>query len=150
MSLRTQRRLTTFGVGTATGGTEDPNARQTRNLCIAEGARFQGIPMRLAGEVGDQREAHHNPAIPHAHPQLLQPPPHLPNPSMKTRKRRNEKSEEKNKDDLVERKSLRMIRGTNARPPKPHQPVEAGQTASHVAGRAERRKQREKFVTQST
>ena len=116
-------------------------ARQTRNLCTAGDARFQAIPTRLVGEGGDQQEAHHNPATPHARPQLLQPPAHLLNPNMRTRRRRNEKSEVRNKDDLA---------GTNARPPKPHQPVEAGQTASHVAGRAERRKQRGKFVTQST
>ena len=146
----TQRRQRRFAVGTATDNTRDPPVQQTRNLFTAGGARFQGIPTRLVGEVGDQQEAHHNPAIPHARPQLLQPPAHLLNPNMRTRRRRNEKSEVRNKDDLAERKSLRMIRGTNARPPKPHQPVEAGQTASHVAGRAERRKQREKFVTQST
>ena len=150
MSLRTQRRRRSSAVGIATGNTKGPIARQTRNPCTAGDAGFQVIPTRLVGEGGDRREAHPNPAIPHARPQLLQPPPHLPNPSMKIRKRRNEKSEEKNKDDLVERKSLRMIRGTNARPPKPHQPVEAGQTASHVAERAERRKQRGKSVTQST
>ena len=127
-----------------------PIARQTRNPCTAGGAGFQVIPTRLVGEGGDRREAHPNPAIPHARPQLLQPPAQLLNPSMKTRKRRNEKSVEESKDDLVKRKSLRMIRGTNAHPPKPHQPVEAGQTASHVAERAERRRQRGKSVTQST
>ena len=146
----TQRRLKTFGVGTATGGTEGPNARQTRNPCIAGGARFQGIPTRLVGEGGDQREAHHNPAILHARPQLLQPPAHLQSLNMRTRRRRNEKSEVRNKDDLAEIKSLRMIRGKSARPAKPHPQVEAGQIASHVANQAELRKQRGKFVTQST
>ena len=146
----TQRRLRSSAVGTATGNTKGPTARQTRNPCIAGGARFQGIPTRLVGEGGDQREAHHNPAIPHARPQLLQPPAHLLNPNMRTRRRRNEKSEVRNKDDLAERKSLRMIRGTSARPAKPHPQVEAGQIASHVANRAELRKQRGKFVTQST
>ena len=148
MFLRTQRRRRSSAVGTATGNTKGPIARQTRNPCTAGGAGFQAIPTRLVGEGGDRREAHPNPAIPHARPQLLQPPPHLPNPSMRTRKRRNEKSEEESKDDLVKRKSLRMTRGTNAHPPKPHPPVGAGQTARHAAEQAERPRQRGKSVTQ--
>merc|ERR1712218_128403 len=145
-----QRRLRSSAAGTATGHTKGPPVLQIRNLCTAENARFQAIPTRLVGEGGNQREAHHNPATPHARPQLLQPPAHLLNLNMRTRRRRNEKSEVKNKDDLAERKSLRMTRGTSAHPPKPHQRVEAGQTARHVAERAERRKQRGKSVTQST
>ena len=150
MSSRTQRRRRSSAVGTATGNTKGPTARQTRNLCIAGGARFQGIPMRLVGEVGNQREAHHNPATPHAPLHFPQPPAHLRNPNTRTRRRKSKKSEVRNKDDLAEIKSLRMIRGTSARPAKPHPQVEAGQIASHVANRAELRKQRGKFVTQST
>ena len=146
----TQRRLRRFAVGTATGNTKDPPVQQTRNLFTAGGARFQGIPTRLVGEAGDQPEAHHNPPTPHAPLHLLQPPAHLRNPNTRTRRRKSEKSEVRNKDDLAEIKSLRMIRGTSARPAKPHPQVEAGQTASHVAKRAELRKQRGKFVTQST
>ena len=86
----------------------------------------------------------------HAPLHLPQPPVPLRNPNTKTRRRRSEKSEVRNKDDLAEIKSLRMIRGTNAHPAKPHLQVEAGQIASHVANRAELRKQRGKFVTQST
>merc|ERR1712218_651507 len=97
-----QRRLRSSAAGTATGHTKGPPVLQTRNLCTAEDARFQAIPTRLVGEGGDQREAHHNPATPHARPQLLQPPAHLLNPNMRTRRRRNEKSEVRNKDDFAE------------------------------------------------
>merc|ERR1712218_285330 len=97
-----QRRLRSSAAGTATGHTKGPPVLQTRNLCTAGNAEFQAIPTRLVGEGGDQREAHHNPVTPHARPQLLQPPAHLLNPNMRTRKRRNEKSEVRNKDDLAE------------------------------------------------
>ena len=146
----TQRGLRRFAVGTATGNTKGLPVQQTRNLFTAGGARFQGIPTRLVGEAGDQQEAHHNLATLHVPLHLPQPPVHLRNPNTRTRRRKSEKSEVRNKDDPAEIKSPRMIRGKSARPAKPHPQVEAGQTASHVAKRAERRKQREKFVTQST
>ena len=147
MSLRTQRGRISSGVGIATGSTKGPTARQTRNPYTAGDAGFQVIPTRLVGEGGDRREAHPNPAIPHARPQLLQPPPHLPNPSMRTRKRRNEKSEEENKDDLERRGSLRMTRGTNALLPRTLPPVGAGQTAGHVAKQGGLPRQEERSVT---
>ena len=146
----TQRRQRRFAVGTATGSTRDPHVQQTRNLFTAGGVRFQGIPTRLVGEAEDQQEAHHNLATLHAPLHLPQPPVPPRNPNTRTRRRKSEKSEVRNKDDLAEIKSLRMIRGTSARPAKPHPQVEAGQIASHVAKRAELRKQRGKFVTQST
>ena len=148
MSLRTQTRR--LGVGIATGNTKGPIAQQTRNPFTARDAGFQVIPTRRVGEGEDQQEAHLNQTGPHVRLQLLHPPPHLLNPSTTTKRRKSEKSEVRNKDNLAEIRSLRMIRGTSARPAKPHPQVEAGQIASHVANRAELRKQRGKFVTQST
>ena len=147
MFLRTQRRRRSSGAGIVTGNTKGPTVQQIRNPFTARDAGFQVIPTRRVGEGEDQQEAHLNQTGPHIRLQLLHPPPHLLNPSMTTR-RRNEKSEEESKDDLVRRRSLRMTRGTNAHPPKPHPPVEAGQTASHVAEQAERPRQRGKSVTQ--
>ena len=146
MSLRAQTRNS--GVGIVTGNTKGPIAQQTRNPFTARDARFQAIPMRRVGEGDDQQEAHLNQVGPHVRLQLLLPPHHPLNLNTTRRRKRSEKSEEENKDDLERRGSLRMTRGTNAHPPKPHPPAEAGQTASHVAEQAERPRQRGKSVTQ--
>ena len=145
MSLKTQRRRS--GAGTATGNTNDKIAQQTRNPSIADDARFQVIPMKHVEGGDDQREAHPSQIGPHDHLQRLLPPHHPLNLNTTRRRKRSEKSEEENKDDLERRGSLRMTRGTNAHPQLP--PVGAGQTASHVANQGGPPRQRGKFVTQS-
>ena len=147
MSLRTQTR--SFAVGIAMGNTKGPTAQQTNNPSIARGARFQVIPMRRVGERGDRQEAHPNQAGPHVRLQLLLPPHRLLNLNTTKRRKRSEKIEEENKDDLERRGSLRMTRGTNALLPRTLPPVGAGQTASHVANQGGLPRQRERFVTQS-
>ena len=142
-----QRRPTTSGAGTATGDTRGLHAQQIRSHSIAEGVRSLGILTKHAGEAGEQQGAPPNLATPHAPQHLPQPPVPLRNPSKRRKRRR---SEVRNKDDPAEIKSPKMIRGKSARPAKPHPQVEAGQTVRHAANQAELRKQREKFVTQST
>ena len=144
MSLKTQRRRS--GAGTATGNTNDKIAQQTRNLSIAEDARFQVIPMKRVEGGDDQREAHPSQVGRLGHPLRLLPPPHPLNLKPMRRGKRSEKSEE-NKDDPERRGSLRMTRGTNAHPQLP--PEGAGQTASHVANQGGPPRQRGKSVTQS-
>ena len=136
MSLKTQRSRRSSGVGIATGNTKGPIAQQTRNPSIAEDARFQVIPMRRVEGGDDQREAHPSQVGPHDRLQLLLPPHRPLNLNMTKRRKRSEKTEEENKDDLEKGGSLRMTRGTNAHLLPP--PVGAGQTASHVAEQAER------------
>ena len=145
MSLRTQTRR--LGVGIATGNTKGPIAQQTRNPFTARDARFQAIPMRRVGEGDDQQEAHLNQVGPHVRLQLLLPPHRPLNLNMTKRRKRSEKTEEENKDDLERRGSLRMTRGTNAL--LLLLPVGAGQTAGHVANQGGPPRQRERFVTQS-
>ena len=147
MCWMTQRRPTTSGVGTVMGDTKDPHVQQTRSPFTAGGVKSLGIPTRRVGEAGEQQGAHPNLATPHAPRHLPQPPVPLRNPSKRRKRRR---SAVRSKDDPAETKSPRMIRGKSAHQAKPHPQVEAGQIASHVANRAELRKQRGKFVTQST
>ena len=146
MSLRTQRRSS--GVGIVTGNTKGPIAQQTRNPFTARDARFQAIPMRRVGEGDDQQEAHPNQVGPHVRLQLLLPPHHPLNLNTTRRRKRSEKSEEENKDNLERRGSLRMTRGTNALLPRTLPPVGAGQTAGHVAKQGELPRRKERSVTQ--
>ena len=118
----TQRRPTTSGVGTVMGDTKDLHVQQTRSLSTAGGVRSLGILMKHAGEAGEPQGAPPSPATPHAPRHLPQPPVPLRNPNKRRKRRR---SAVRNKDDPAEIKSLRMIRGTSARPAKPHPQVEA-------------------------
>ena len=146
MSLKTQRRRS--GAGTATENTNDKIAQQTRNLSIAEDARFQAIPMKHVEGGDDQREAHPSQVGRLGHPLRLLPPPHPLNLKPTKRRKRSEKRE-KNKDDPERRRSPRMTRGTNALLPRTLPPVGAGQTAGHVAKQGGLPRRKERSVTQS-